>query len=307
MRRFIGVALVAVVGIAPLMVASPAAAGGGNWVESDEKYNAIGSEATVRTSFYADKKSTLAAAPYFVYLDRLDHAGQGWDLPKVGKPDVHRVGKVQLMWDVQPRFLPGGRMLATFEVPRVEPGRYLLTVCDRGCEHRLGDTFTTGFFWIVGTPAEARARTRADAIQTRFRDYRNEDRRQDVRTVRRHRSELEVATDAEEEARTDLALTRDTIAELRHDLDTSAGRVDDMTAQRNFARAALLLTIAIAAAVLLRRRQTDLELETLLKDVREGGDRDLFELVGSADGGFLDVADLPEVDRRRDEDHVGVR
>lgn len=306
MRRLWGLALVSGI-LAIFLGPSSAIAGGGNWVEFDDQYNAIGSEATVRTSFYADKKTTMAHAPYYVYLERLDYVGQGWDTPRVGRPGVHRVGKVELIWETDPQFLPGGRMISTFEVPRIETGRYLLTVCDRTCEHQLGDTFTSGYFWVVSSPGEARARERIDAIRTHFRDYRVDDRRSDRIATRLHDNQLEAAVEARDQARTDLALTRDSIAEVRHDLDVASGRVDDIETQRNFAFVALLMTIAIAAAVLGRRRRTELELQTFLQDVRDRRDRDLFELVGGPDGGLLDVADLPEVDRRRDEDHVGVR
>ena len=290
-----------------LFLPGPAAAGGGNWINFDEEYNAVGSEVDVYAAFYADKAEMRAHAPFYVYLERLEYTGQGWDLPKVGEPGVHRVAEVDIDWDVGPRFLPGGSAQATFEVPDVRRGRYLMSICDRNCRHSLGDIDVTGYIRIVGTPAEARALTKTMEIRERFRMFRSADHRRDTKMAKRHQAELDAAQWGQDMALADLNSARDTIWVLRSDVNAARAGVADAQAQRNVAVIGLLLAIGIAAAWAMRRRRTDLQVEAVPKDVREGGGRDLFEFVGRPDGGLLDIADLTEVDRRSDKDHVGVR
>lgn len=306
MRRLVGFASALLV-IGALSMPIPAVAGGGNFLEFDEEYNAIDSEATVRGTVYAGKAETRAHAPFYVYLERLEFTGQRWDLPKVGEPGVYRVAKAKIVWDRTPKVLPGGSVSATFDVPDLRTGRYLVSICDRNCTHGLGGIDVSGYFHVVGTPGEARARTKAAVIGERFRSFRDADRRRDARTWRRHRADLDAAQNGEDLARTDLVAARDTIWGLRSDVNAARARIDDVAAQRNVAVVGLLLAIGIAAALAMRRRRTDLQLEAFVQDVRERGARDLFEFVGGPDRELLDIADLPEVDRSSDKDHVGVR
>jgi hypothetical protein len=306
MRRLVRIGIAfAIVGA--LSMPTPATAGGGNYVEFDQQFNSVGSQATVKADFYADKIGTRAQGPFYLYLERLDYGGQGWDLPKVGEHGVYRVATAKITWDETPRFLPGGSVSATFEVPDVETGRYLVSICNVNCEHRLGDIDTTGYFRIVGTPAEARARAKIAALRTEFMRFRIRDDRHDDKAFRRLHAEVDAAERGEQSALTDLAFVRETTSGLRHDVTQAVDRMNDMETQRNFAVVGLLMAMGIAMLLAMRRRKTDLQLEAFLQDVRERRDRDLFELVGGPDGGFLDVADLPEVDRSGDKDHVGVR
>ena len=297
----------AVVVIGALSVPVPASAGGANFLDFDEEFNAIDSEVTVRGTFYGDRSETRAHAPFYVFLERLDYEGQGWDLPKVGGRGVYRVAEADIVWNTDPEFLPGGSVSATFQVPDVRRGRYLVSICDWDCKHRLGDIETSGFFRVVGSPGEARARAEMASLRERFRRYRHSEYRDDVKANKAHQAELDTAKRGEEFAIADLNSARDTIWSLRSDVSAARSRIDDLASQRNLVLVALLLVIGIAAALASRRRRSDLQLEALLQDVGQRRDGDLFEFVRGSDGGLLDVAHLPEVDRSSDKDHVGVR
>jgi hypothetical protein len=313
MRRLVRIAVAfAIVGV--LFAPTPAAAGGGNWIDFDDTYNVPGSEVTVSAPFWTKTPRDLRAhAPYYVYLERSEVPAYGWFLPKVDSAGVHRLAKVELWWPGAPDNTGQhtGHMRATFTLPELAPGRYLMSICNLDCSHtpggQIGGPDVTGGFWVVTSPAEARARESLDALKQRFATFRGNEERRDRRALKTYLAQIKDLRADGERVRTELTPALVAAEGLRHDLSAVRDELSSTRVQRDIALGALvLLAVALYAHSWWSRRRRDSELEALFQDVGEGGGGDLFELVGSPDRGLLDVADLPEVDRGRDEDHVGV-
>ena len=252
---------------ASILLTAPAAAGGGNWIDFEEDYNVAGSEVTINAAFSTrDEDLTRAHAPYYVYLEQVIGPQYGWGMPDVDDPDVYRVGEVEILWPEDGHEFTDGlpnnpHLTATFELPPVPLGKYLMSICDHECKHspggRWGNVDPTGFFWVVESAGEADAREEIDRLQTRLAMFRAREQRDDQNAYK------QFARDLQQQERGEQRLVND-LRVVRRDLRTAVADANDLRGERNLAWAglALVLTLGVAisgAAWRSRRRARSLE------------------------------------------------
>ena len=271
-------AIVSVLIALTIWVTAPLAAAGGNWIEFEDVYNVPGSEVTIKGSFSTrNEVKDRARAPYFVYMEHVAGPQYGWEGPDVSDPDVYRVGEVEVLWPSDGHEFNDGlpnnpHLTATFELPAVPLGRYLMSICDIDCDYspggRWGNVDTTGFFWVVESQAEADARERADELKQRLQVAKYEEAREDRKADKAFAAELDEQARRKDRARSDLAA-----AQRR--LRTVAEQASSSRLQRDLALVGLSV-IAILAGLLLtgvasRSRRRALGLDPSAPEVAGSG------------------------------------
>ena len=249
-------ALVLLVIIGTVLVATPASAGGGSWLEvtggqsvriagMELSYAVTGSTVSMRSEFFDGQLAPVGAGPWFAYLSA---------------DDQRRSGSM-LLAPVAIAVTGGHSYVATtsFVVPDVPPGDYSVTVCDLGCRHEgVGDLF--GGELVVGGATEREARLTA---RLQIRRWMLEE---ESRTSRRLRDQLGDARFALEavDASGKRAISRATAAEAEvATMTTVNGRLATQVADRDAAvdrwrwaagvLAALLLASCVLSVRLMRR------------------------------------------------------
>lgn len=274
MRRYL---LVLVIGVAVVASAVPASAGG--WWDStglDRQYLAPGQTLVLHSGAFFRTAADAEAAQsvtYYAYLVRgydralLDRAmtrpdpKRWWAL----KDDatVIKVGRVTL--DDQDVNLTNARV--TIKMPRVEPGRYALMLCDEGCVHPLGQVIPSPVE-VVANPALARLAARVTRLTFRVETLNQQLQQANTdmsATVRRH-TELELRSLRREldEANAAAADAASDNERLQRSVDELSARVASLEAEQAAARVSLwVLGIALGVAAIVvavryaRRRAGD--------------------------------------------------
>ena len=227
----------------------PAAAGGGNWIEFDEKYNVSGSKVTVNATMYATERAR-EAGPLYVYLKHVDSWSAGWSLPDVTDPEVHRLGPLTTDWSRINRRYYDVTVSGTVELPKLERGRYLMSICDLDCTFNTGID-VTGDFWIVSTPEVAALRTRLDRVKTNFMTYRYREEAQDRKAYNEFVGDLNEQGRRETRKRMQL---RHAIAGVETDLASMRSELDETRSERALALAAMALVLVAATYAFGRSR-----------------------------------------------------
>ena len=232
---------------------APAAAGGGNWINFEDKYNLPGSEIYVSAAFYEAAGKTTTTEPLYLYATHVQSWSERWTLPDVSDPDVYRIGQMQLdRFDTPGPYGFAATVSGTFAVPDLPRGRYLLSVCDITCAHDVGAISTTGDWWIVDSAGEARSREQLDAVRNRFVQYRYRDERQDRRAYKEFIADLKEQARGEDRLLTSLDDTRTQLAAAR-------AKTQDALSERTVALIALavvaLLSFLTAIGAVLRSRR----------------------------------------------------
>jgi hypothetical protein len=148
-------------GIIGLVLASPVAAeAGGNWIEFDKAYPRPGDTVTARLEYYGAGRAELEQhGPYYLWLTPDNHA---WHQPPPLGRDALRLGEVHFLGR------KGWRAEGTFVVPDIEPGDYVLQVCNDPCTRTI-DVDST-WFEVVLDPARAQLRDRLEALRWEIRE-----------------------------------------------------------------------------------------------------------------------------------------
>lgn len=127
------------------MTTGPAHAGGAV-LELDEEFYVPGDLVRAYGTVWLESSmGRLEDGPYFAYLSRV--------VPRMPPPlprDAVRVGRVRIAPRSDGRH---GDVSVEFLLPRMDAGRYWLTVCDRPCSITLGDLVATEL--IVAADADA--------------------------------------------------------------------------------------------------------------------------------------------------------
>lgn len=250
------------ISVASILLTAPAAAGGGNWIEFEEVYNVAGSEVTIDAAFSTrNEEKTRAHAPYYVYLEHVAGPQYGWKMPEVDDPDVYRVGEVEILWPSDGHEFTDGlpnnpHLTATFELPSLPLGKYLMSICDYECKRspggQWGNVDVTGGFWVVESAGEATARNKVLALRTRLREVRDREDRDDGKAYKQFARRLD-----EQELR-ERRLVTDLQAAGRNER-AAVAEANDLRGKRNLAMAGLglvlVLGVAISGAVWRSRRR----------------------------------------------------
>lgn len=234
-RRALCVAMTAV---ALLLVAAPAATGGGATFVFDDDYLVIGETVTGRTEVWLRATGTgdLEDGPFHAYL-----VPSNVRYPEVGLPEGAR-------WLAPVNFeaLRGPEAIATvtFEVPAVPAGDYTIMVCNDPCTVRGVGDLVGAFFSIAASPIEARVQAIEDRLHWKLRALRQEGNRAEKRA---ERSEIALEERIGELQRS-LAAVRADLSSLPR-TNPEEGRFDWLGV------VGWILVIVVAVAALARRRR----------------------------------------------------
>lgn len=153
--------LLLALGMTGLVLGLPATAeAGGNWIEFDKPYPTPGDTVTARLEHYGEGTDLEAHGPYYLWMTA--HQA-GWRQAPPLAPGTIRLGQV--------RFL-GQRGLhaeATFTVPDVQPGEYVIQVCNDPCTRTIAEVDST-WFRVVLDPAQAQMRDRIEMLRWEVRE-----------------------------------------------------------------------------------------------------------------------------------------
>jgi hypothetical protein len=147
--------LLLALGMTGLVLSLPGTAeAGGNWIGVDRLYYRAGETVTAKLGYYGTGRAELEShGPYYLWItdDR-----DAWHQP----PPLGR-GAIQLG---EVRFLgrKGWRAEVTFVVPDLDPGKYILQVCNDPCTRTI-DVDATAFN-IALNPLRAQLIARIDAL-----------------------------------------------------------------------------------------------------------------------------------------------
>lgn len=241
MRRASYVALVLVALV--LMPAAPANAGG-SWMEGDRGYG-VGERATFRGSFSmsGSLEGRLSDGPYVAYLAPIE-------IYDVDHPRAVRLGEIRMV----PSDVWGMIATVEFTVPAVPTGRYHLTYCNDPCTvDGIGDLVGGDAFFIAPTRQEALLLSRVDRLTWNLTHARQEARA-------REREALEKLEHSQETGAREMTLARGEIATLEariSELRAVPARDDQpLVPGWAVAAAAMILAVGVAAAAIVRRRDT---------------------------------------------------
>lgn len=133
---------------------------GGNWIEFDEYYPRPGEVVTARLEHYGEGTKLEAHGPYYLWLTA---NRAGWRQPPPLAPGSIRLGEVRFLGQ------RGLRAKATFTLPDVEPGEYIVQVCNDPCTRTIAEVDST-WFPVVLDPALARVRDRLETLRGEVRE-----------------------------------------------------------------------------------------------------------------------------------------
>jgi ElaB/YqjD/DUF883 family membrane-anchored ribosome-binding protein len=228
---------------------------GGNWLQFRDQL-VVGAKVTA-TNRYFDR-SDVADPPYFAYLLR---GPVGYPVPLRMHRDARVLGQVRVRWPGPHTGWTGSmannpKLLATFTVPEVRPGNYVVSICNRPCTDLIKGIAPTSVT-VYGTALEARLSARIASLEHRLYVLDQETRRGRLRGQRGLRREIDDvssrAADRIEELSTRLSA-----------LQTGLRHQDDPWAEIGIA-AALGAGIGFFAS---RRRRGSVDWDRLLTESR---------------------------------------
>jgi hypothetical protein len=142
-------------GMIGLVLGSPAnAKAGGNWIGLDRLYNRAGETVTAKLGYYGAGRAELEPhGPYYLWITGDKEA---WNQPPPLGRGAIRLGEVRFLGQ------KGWWAEVTFVVPDLDPGKYILQVCNDPCTRTI-DVDATAFN-ISLNPLRAQLMDRIDAL-----------------------------------------------------------------------------------------------------------------------------------------------
>lgn len=250
--------IVMILTICTVMVLGPVEAvwAGGNWIDFNRRYLVAGKKIVGKNRYFDRQDATRG--PYYAYL--LPET-RDWTTPLRMYRDAHVLGRVDIEWlDTNTQWKGSMRnnpkLTFTGTVPEVQPGGYLVGICNMPCTDRLSGIGPTGVS-VVSTAVEARLRGKIDRLQFDLDMLQQRARRARLRESRELAREIETV---ESEAAARIATLEGRISSLRRSVAEQA-----KTPWRDFLLTGLAVTaLVLAVAGLSRghhRRKTSLSVD----------------------------------------------
>lgn len=160
-RQAPGLALLSALVVGGFM-ATPASAGGGNFIEFEPDHFAPGMKVVAKNRYFT--RSDVGHGPYYGYLLK---EVRNWNPSMEDYREGIVLGRVEILWP-QPGWegsmKNNPKLTFSFDVPEIPSGDYLVSLCNSPCTHPLDTDINPTGVQILKSPLEARLLERMDDL-----------------------------------------------------------------------------------------------------------------------------------------------